>query len=134
MKEYLKRFVRSIAAKPVIGGPIRTLVGIVRLPQTRDMLFAVNHQVVGITGQIDEMNKRINNIAHHVNEISSQINEIYHQIDEIKKHQDKYDTEYLPGLLDSLEYQENLKKSLPVVLRKQIRKSRDLEKLISYEE
>ena len=39
------------------------------------------------------------------------------QIKDINKHQLDFDKQYLPDLLESLNYQENLKKSLPVVLR-----------------
>ena len=127
MKKYIKKIVRFISVKPVVGRPIRILVAIVRLPQMRDMVFDINHQINGINHQINDINHQINDINHQINSINHQINSISHQLHTLNEHQHLFNTEYLPSLIESLNYQENLKKSLPVVLRQQERKLRELE-------
>ena len=113
MKENVKKIVRFISAKPIIGWPVRFFVAIVRLPQMREALFEGSHQINAINCQL--------------NEIGHQINEIDHQINEIRHHLHVFDTDCRPLLVESLNYQENLKKSLPVVLRQQVRKSLERE-------
>lgn len=96
MKKYIKKIVRFISVKPIIGKPVRMLVAIIRLPQMRDMIFGINQQI---------------------NELNSQINEIAGQINEVKDRQHELDIEHMSRLIEIFEYQANLKKSLPVVLR-----------------
>ena len=155
MRKYLKKFFLSASTKPVIGKPVRMLIAIVRLPRTRAMVFHHNTLIGDMLQQIDTVNLHINEIHQRFDEldrrfaevnqrfeevaqrfeeggqqfegIGHQINEINSQVNDIRHHQDAFDTDYLPGLIESLHYQGNLKKSLPVVLRRLVRKSLESE-------
>jgi predicted nucleic acid-binding Zn-ribbon protein len=114
MKEFIKKTARFFSTKPIIGRPVQILAAIIRLPKIKNMVFEmslniqdINHRINDISDKVDETNRQI---ERHINEINNQIKDI-------NKHQLDFDTQYLPDLLESLNYQENLKKSLPVVLR-----------------
>ena len=128
MKELFKKIVHFLSLRPVIGRPVRTLVAIARLPQMYDLIIELNHQNNVVKQQIIEIDHK-NNIANQQlnQQLNQQINEINRLMDETRHHQHVFDTEYWPLLVESLNYQENLKKSLPVVLRQQVRKSLELE-------
>ena len=131
MKEYIKKVVRSISAIPIIGRPVQIFSALARLPQIRDMVFEMNHNIHDINHRINDINARVDEVSHqlsyHVKEINNQVNEINNQVNEINKRQHAFDTQHLPDLLESLNYQENLKKSLPVVLRKHHRSLKSID-------
>ena len=121
MKELIKKIVHFLSLRPIIGRPVRILAAIARLPQMYDLVIELNHQNNVVKQQIIEIDNK-NNIANlqinqQINEINQQINEFNHLINETRHHQHVFDEEYWPLLVESLNYQENLKKSLPVVLR-----------------
>jgi len=92
-----------------------------RLHEVIDHAKDVDEQINSINDRVDEMKTHINRIGRRVVDIGLLIDSMGKNISEIRQQQVR-ESEHLPKLLESLDYYENLKKSLPAAFRHQVRK------------
>jgi hypothetical protein len=110
MMKLIKKIIHFLSLQPIVGRPVRIIAAVYRLPQMRDLMVELDHKNNIAKQQIIELD-------HRINTVNLQITELKILTDEARHHQHVFDEEYWPLLVDSLNYLENLKKSLPVVLR-----------------
>ena len=93
-----------------------------RVHETNNHINYIDQQISDINYRAHEMKSHIDDIDQHISDISLLIGGMGKSIDTIRQQQVS-ESDYLPKLLESLDYYENLKRSLPVALRHHMRKS-----------
>jgi len=135
----------------VVGLEISTLKDKIKLRENMDK--EINRQISEVRQVMAEIHKQTSDISKHIHDIRGQINDsiqqtndtrqqldamglqindtrqqseaMVHQINGLIHHRLLFESDVLPGITEALQYQENLMKSLPVVLRRHERKLRE---------
>jgi hypothetical protein len=131
VKALLKKVARAIAEWPVVGRFVRIGAAIFRLPELKDAFLVLNHrQHVFETEQVPAMQHTISGLNHQLQALQQMMLSLNHR-------QHIFETEQVPALLQTIEAlnqhqlfdedgQDNLLKSVPVILRKITRDLIDL--------
>ena len=105
-----------------------------RIEGGEDMDKEIDRQINEVRQEIAEIHKQASNITQQIHDIRSQVGDarqqveaMVHQINGLTHHRLLFESDVMPRITEALQYQENLVKSLPVVLRRHERKLRKLE-------
>jgi methyl-accepting chemotaxis protein len=93
----------------------------------RSQINASRQQISDTGQQISDTGQQVNDTRQQVNDTRQQVEAMVHQINGLIHHRMLFESDVMPRITGALEYQENLMKSLPVVLRRHERKLHELE-------